>query len=256
MKMEEERISWRINRLKLCIIVPAFNNAGTLAAVIEGILNYTDRIIVVDDGSTDGTGEILKGYDGLCIISYRRNMGKGHALRCGFDMAERLHYRHAISMDADGQHTASDIVNFVDMIERNPGTFIAGRRLVEGERPAGSRLANRLSNFWVHALTLSRRLDAQNGFRLYPLCRMNGLRPFFNRYEAELELIVRCAWKGIRILPAATRVYYPPKKERVSHFRPGTDFMRIAGVHVLFIFLSVVYGYPSLLYHRIIRRGS
>ncbi|MDR3267310.1 MAG: hypothetical protein LBT24_07055 [Tannerella sp.] len=103
---------------------------------------------------------------------------------------------------------------------------------------------------------MKRLFDTQNGFRLYPLCEMDGIKPVFSRYEAELELIVRCAWKGIKILPATTRVYYPPKGERVTHYRPVMDFLRITGVNVLFVLLAIVYGYPSMFYHRFIHKKS
>jgi glycosyltransferase involved in cell wall biosynthesis len=254
--MEEKSIEERIFNLKLCVIVPTYNNAGTLAAVINGILNYTTNIIIVNDGSTDHTGEILKDFGYLRVISYSKNRGKGYALRCGFNMAERAGYRYAVSMDSDGQHFASDIEHFVDVIEQTPDVLVAGQRITEGYMPAGNSFANKLSNFWVHVLTLNKLLDTQNGFRLYPLWEMDGLRPFFNRYEAELEMIVRCAWKGIKAVPALTRVYYPPGEERVTHYRPGTDFMRITGVNVLFVLLAFVYGYPSMFYYRFIKRKS
>jgi glycosyltransferase involved in cell wall biosynthesis len=251
-KMEEKNIDKRICDLKLCVVVPAYNNAGTLVGVIDDIAEFTGNIIVVNDGSTDGTDRILKNLDTVCSISYRKNRGKGYALKCGFNMAERLGYRYTVSMDADGQHSASDIVTFVDVIEKNPDVFIAGQRITEGDMPAGNSFANGLSSFWVNILTLNRLHDTQNGFRLYPLRKMKGLRPVFNRYEAELDLIIRCAWKGIKILPAVTHVYYPPAEERVTHYRPIRDFLRITGVNVLFVFLAVIYGYPSMFYHKLV----
>jgi glycosyltransferase involved in cell wall biosynthesis len=254
MEREDKSIDRRIRDLKLCVLVPSYNNAGTLAGVIGSILGCTDSIIVVNDGSTDGTDGILKNFDSVSRISYKKNRGKGYALKCGFNMAEKLGYRYAVSMDADGQHFASDIVTFVGVIEKNPDVFIAGQRITEGYMPAGNSFANRLSSFWVNVLTLNRLRDTQNGFRLYPLHRMKGMRPVFNRYEAELELIVRCAWKGIKILPATTRVYYPPGEERVTHYRPVRDFLRITGVNVLFVFLAVIYGYLSMFLHRLIRK--
>jgi hypothetical protein len=83
---------------------------------------------------------------------------------------------------------------------------------------------------------------------------MNGLRPMSSRYEAELEMLVRAAWKGIRILPVPTRVYYPPEGERVTHFRPGKDFFRISALNTLLTLLAIVYGYPSLFFHYLFNR--
>jgi hypothetical protein len=76
---------------------------------------------------------------------------------------------------------------------------------------------------------------------------MKGLRPFTSRYEAELEILVRCAWRGIKVISVPIRVYYAAKEERVSHFRPGADFLRISLLNTLFCLLAVVYGYPKKL---------
>jgi hypothetical protein len=76
---------------------------------------------------------------------------------------------------------------------------------------------------------------------------MKGLRPFSTRYEAELELSVRAAWKGIPVRPVPVHVYYPPEGERVTHFKPGKDFLRISLLNTLFTFLAILYGYPSML---------
>jgi glycosyltransferase involved in cell wall biosynthesis len=240
--------------LDVCVIIPTYNNARTLADVVNSVLDYTGNVIIVNDGSTDHTEKILERYHYLTIVSYKHNRGKGYALKSGFKIAERLGYRYAITIDSDGQHFASDIVTFVDLIEQNPDVFIAGQRITEGEMPSPNNFANKLSSFWINFLMLSKLRDTQNGFRLYPLWAMNGMRPLFNRYEAELELIVRCAWKGIKIMPAVTRVYYPPKEERVSHFRPGADFLRIAGLNTLFVFVAIFYGYPAMFYHRFIAK--
>ena len=252
--IDKKAIEKRMFDLDICVIIPTYNNARTLADVVSSVLDYTGSIIIVNDGSTDTTEEILKHYDYLSIISYGHNRGKGYALKCGFQIAEKLGYRYAITMDSDGQHFASDLATFVDVIEQNPDVFIAGQRITKGEMPTQNSFANKLSSFWGNVLTLNKLRDTQNGFRLYPLWEMNGMQPFFNRYEAEFELMVRCAWKGIPIITAVTRVYYPPAEERVSHFRPGTDFLRITGVNILFVFLAIFYGYPSMFYHRFIAR--
>jgi hypothetical protein len=81
---------------------------------------------------------------------------------------------------------------------------------------------------------------------------MKRLRPFTARYEAELEMLVRCAWRGIKLISLPVRVYYAPEGERVSHFRPGMDFFRISLLNTLFVLLAVVYGYPSIFFHRFV----
>ena len=242
----------RMEALRLCVVVPTYNNQKTLGGVIHDILKYTSSIIVVNDGSTDSTAEILKGFsEKICVVSYAPNKGKGFALKSGFDEAEKLGYRGAVTIDSDGQHFASEIERFVEYVEKNPDALLLGQRTSEGDMPAKNSFANKFSNFWFAVQTAYRFSDTQNGFRLYPLSAMKGLRSLSSRYEAELEMLVRSAWRGIRIVPVPTRVYYPPEGERVTHFRPGRDFFRISVLNTLFTLLAIVYGYPSMLLYRL-----
>jgi hypothetical protein len=93
--------------------------------------------------------------------------------------------------------------------------------------------------------------DTQTGFRLYPLAHMKGMRAFTSRYEAELELLVRSAWKNIPLISIPVQVYYPEKDVRITHFRPGIDFLRISLLNTFFVFGAIFYGYPSRLFRKI-----
>jgi glycosyltransferase involved in cell wall biosynthesis len=242
----------RMEALRLCVVVPTYNNQKTLPDVLNDILQYTSSIIVVNDGSTDNTTEILKDFAGKVeVVSYLPNKGKGYALKSGFNCAEELGYRGAVTIDSDGQHFASEIERFVDYAERYPEALLLGQRTTEGDMPAKNSFANKFSNFWFSVQTAYRLNDTQNGFRLYPLSAMKGLRSVSSRYEAELEMLVRSAWKGIEIVPVPTRVYYPPEGERVTHFRPGRDFFRISVLNTLFTLLAIIYGYPSMFLRRL-----
>ena len=242
----------QMEALRLCVIVPTYNNQKTLAGVVRDILKFTSNVIVVNDGSTDSTAEILKDFSGkICVVSYMPNRGKGYALKSGFDKAEGLGYRGAVTIDSDGQHFASEIERFVEYAEKYPDALLLGQRTTEGNMPSKNSFANKFSNFWFAVQTAYRFSDTQNGFRLYPLATMNGLRSISSRYEAELEMLVRAAWCGIRIVPVPTRVYYPPEGERVTHFRPGRDFFRISVLNTIFTLLAIVYGYPSMFLHRL-----
>lgn len=242
----------RMQQLHLCVVIPTYNNQKTLADVIHDVLQYTSNVIVVNDGSTDGTADILSGISGqIHVVSYQPNGGKGYALKRGFDKAEELGFEGAITIDSDGQHFASEIERFVGYAEQYPDALLLGQRTSEGDMPAKNSFANKFSNFWFTVQTAYRLNDTQNGFRLYPLAAMKGLRSVSSRYEAELEMLVRAAWKGIRIIPVPTRVYYPPEGERVTHFRPGKDFFRISVLNTLFTLLAIVYGYPSMFFHKL-----
>ncbi|MDR1380897.1 MAG: glycosyltransferase [Tannerella sp.] len=245
----------QMDALRLCVVIPTYNNRKTLAGVIRDVLQYTSNVIVVNDGSTDDTAEILNGFAGRVeLVSYRPNRGKGHALKSGFDRAEELGYRGAVAIDSDGQHAVADMRTFVRYAETHPGAFLIGQRTTEGNMPAKNSFANKFSNFWFTVHTSCRLDDTQNGFRLYPLAAMRGLRPVSSRYEAEFEMLVRSAWKGLPLLPVPVRVYYPPEGERVTHFRPAKDFLRISALNTLFLILAAVYGYPSILFRRLFNK--
>ena len=233
---------------KICAIIPTYNNGSTLAQVIDAVLERMPDVIVVNDGSTDNTENILKQYEGkIEIVDYIKNRGKGYALGRGFDRAEQSGYTHAITIDSDGQHDAGDIPLFLSAAGENPDTLLVGNRnLAQDNMPAKNTFANRFSNFWFTLQTAYRLPDTQSGYRLYPLQKMKRMRPVTSRYEAELEILVRCAWRKIKIRSIPIHVFYAPKNERVTHFRPGIDFARISLLNTVFVFLAVVYGYPSM----------
>jgi len=239
---------------QICVIIPTYNNDQTLAQVIDSALEYLSAVIVVNDGSTDDTLEILKRYqEKIEIVAYEKNRGKGFALRCGFDRAEQLGYTHAITIDSDGQHFASDIPKFVKAAHENPNALIVGsRNLTQDNMPQKNTFANKFSNFWFTVQTAHRLSDTQSGYRLYPLQKMKRLRPLTSRYEAELEILVRCAWRNIPIISIPIHVYYAPEGKRVTHFRPGIDFVRISLLNSLLTLLAFIYGYPSVVIRKVI----
>lgn len=215
---------------RLCIIIPTYNNAGTIRQVVVDACRICANVIVVNDGSTDDTSEILTTLPSTTtVVSYAKNKGKGHALVEGFRKAKELGFTHAVTMDADGQHFADDIPLLVKAMKKNPDAIIVGsRNLTEENMPPQNTFANRFSNFWFRLQTGIDLPDTQSGFRLYPLTSLKGLSLITSRYEAELELMVFAAWAGVSVLSVPVRVYYPPAEERVSHFCPVYDFFRIS----------------------------
>lgn len=230
-----------------CVIIPTYNNAKTIRKVIEDVRQYTDNIIVVDDGCTDGTDAMLSSMH-VTVISHKRNKGKGRALKTGFDNARKAGFDYAITMDADGQHSASDIPAFIQAAHKHPGSLIVGcRNLKEKNMPSANTFANKFSNFWFMLQTGIRLPDTQTGIRLYPLAKMGSLWWVTSRYEAELGMLVYAAWHNIRLVPIKAHVYYPPADERVTHFRPIYDFARISLLNVVLCIAAIIYGLPSKL---------
>lgn len=238
---------------EFCVILPTFNNATTLKKVLDDVLSMTTDIIVVNDGSTDHTEEILSSYTGIHLLSYSKNKGKGYALFFGLQKALSLGYSYGITMDTDGQHFAEDIALFQNTIKDHPGALLIGSRSFHHENmPGGNSFANRFSNFWFRLQTSRKLPDTQSGFRMYPLKKIEKMRLFSKRYEAELELLVRLAWKDVPVIPVDIRVYYAPGEERVTHFRPFTDFFRISILNTLLTFAAFFYFYPKKAWKRIL----
>ena len=230
---------------KICVIVPTYNNSTTIAEVIRGIQIYTDNIIVVNDGSTDNTLPVLATIKGIEVIGYKKNVGKGFAIRSGFKYALENGFDYAITIDSDGQHFPDDIPLFIEKLKTNPDALIVGSRNIQTEgMPSKNTFANKFSNFWFWAETGLRLPDTQSGFRLYPIKQYRKSHFFTRKYEFEIEVLVRSAWSGIDILPIPIRVYYPPEEERITHFRPLPDFSRISVLNTLLVLITFLYILP------------
>ncbi|MBO7069476.1 MAG: glycosyltransferase [Bacteroidaceae bacterium] len=230
---------------KICVVIPTYNNAGTISDVVTRTQTQCRDVIVVNDGSTDGTGELLKKTDGITLIENHKNQGKGTALKRGLQKAREMGFTYAITLDADGQHFPEDIPLLLECNLRNPGAIVIGNRKMDGiKRSGGSKFANAFGNFWFCVQTLHWLPDTQSGFRLYPLHKLHVLPLLTSRYEAELELLVSAAWNGVKIVSVPVNVYYPPQEERVTHFRPGPDFTRIFVLNTFLCALAFVWGYP------------
>lgn len=251
--VDKKDIAATMRSHKICVLVPTYNNAGTVGSVVSDILEYSTDVIVVNDGSTDGTSAILRGFgDAITVVEYANNRGKGYALKAGFKRAIELGYEYAITIDSDGQHYASDIKGFVAAIVENQGALIVGERnLTNVDINGKSSFANKFSNFWFAVQTGRNLKDTQTGYRAYPLKNIYGLNLLTCRYEAELELLVFAAWNGVRIKSIPIKVYYPPQSERVSHFRPAKDFTRISILNTILCVGAIVYGLPVRIYKSI-----
>jgi len=235
----------RLKALGVVVVIPTYNNHATLLGVIDDVACYSNDIIVVNDGSTDGTADILADKQGITLISYTENRGKGHALKVGLRKAAELGYRYAITIDSDGQHYPDDIPSFIDQIEKTPDALIVGaRNLTADNMPGKNTFANKFSNFWFKVETGITMQDTQSGYRLYPLNKIAGMKFFTPRYEFELEIIVRCAWKRIPVINIPVKVFYPSVEERVSHFRPLRDFTRISILNTFLVTIALLYYYP------------
>lgn len=243
-----------LNSTNFCVIVPTYNNQKTLKKVLDSILDFTQNIIIVNDGSTDETSEILKQYSQFTQIHHPKNIGKGRALRNGFRKAIEMHFEYAITIDSDGQHFASDIPNFIAEIQKEPNSLLIGSRNMTQENvPKKSSFGNKFSNFWFQFETGIKLEDTQSGFRLYPL-KLIPKQFYTNKFEFEIEVIVRSAWKGIVVKNIPIQILYDPA-ERVSHFRPFKDFTRISILNTVLVLNALLYIKPRDFFRRAKKKG-
>lgn len=244
--------------IQCCVIIPTYNNRNTLRRVIDGVLRYASgqEVIVVNDGSTDDTASILAGYGArIRVLDNAVNKGKGFSLRKAFAEAIRLGFENAITIDSDGQHLPSDIPLFIDAAIQNPGALLMGSRNMEQEGvPGKSSFGNKFSNFWFKFETGLTLPDTQTGFRLYPLGPLKSMSLFTTKFETEIEVIVKMAWKDVPIVPINIQVIYD-KNERVTHFRPFRDFTRISILNTWLVTLTLVYYLPRRLFRYIKKKG-
>lgn len=230
---------------KICVLIPTFNNDKTLQRVLEGVLHYSENIIVVNDGCTDTTPDILKQFSQLTVITLPKNYGKGKALQIGFKKALELGFDYAITIDSDGQHYPSDLPVFFNEIAQAtaPVLLIGSRNMGHDSVPKKSSFGNKISNFWFKFETDISLSDTQSGFRAYPLKAL-PTKFYTTKFEFEVEVIVRTAWKGVAVKNIPIQVLYDPA-ERVSHFRPFQDFVRISLLNTALVLVLFFYIKPK-----------
>lgn len=242
---------------RCCIIIPTYNNDHALEEVISGVLQYSLDVIVVNDGSTDKTRSILDKFPLVQKIEIPANTGKGWALRQGFNYAIEQGYRYAITIDSDGQHFPDDLPLFVEQLENHPGAMILGARdMTRDEVPGTSSFGHKFSIFWFKVETGLTVPDVQTGYRLYPLDKVKEInRLYSTKYEYEVEVLVRLAWRGTQVLSVPVKVYYAPRETRVSHFRKFRDFTRVSIVNSILVFIALLWVRPLMFFNSLRKKS-
>ena len=211
------------------IVIPAYNEARTIRVLALDALAQCSHVIVVDDGSNDGTSEQVQGLP-ITVLTHPTNQGKAASLRTAFRHALGQDAKCAISIDGDGQHCLADAAELLSAWSSHPQHIVIGSRLHDrAQFPPARYRANRFACFWISWAAGHPIADSQSGFRAYPrevmsLALSNMVQS--NRFTFESEILIVAAQRGHPTLAVAIPGSYPVNA-RPSHFRPVADIAKI-----------------------------
>ena len=220
------------------VIIPALNAAATVAPVVSEARRHIGRVLVVDDGSSDGTGAAAR-EAGAEVLRHQINRGKGAALKTGFAWAKAAGLSGVITLDADGQHLASEIPKFLRLHEETGADLIIGGRahLFHGMLPR----RRRANQFSARAIAMASRTvavtDSQSGFRYYSIAMLDAVPLRADGFDMESEVIVRAGRRGFRIATMPIELGFV-NGISTSHYRPVKDTVRI----FLTVLRTLVFG--------------
>jgi glycosyltransferase involved in cell wall biosynthesis len=209
------------------VVIPALNEERAIRAVVEDTLRHCGKVILVDDGSSDRTSEIVADLP-LERIRHAQPLGKAHALQDGFRKALDLGFDGALTIDGDGQHAAADLPRLLAAAAQYPNHIVIGARLLSREAaPGKNRLGNQQADWWVSWACGQRIVDSQSGQRYYPRAVMEiALELPTGGFVFESEILIESARRGIRTVSVPIQARYADDR-RASHFRPLRDVSRI-----------------------------
>ena len=244
------------------VLIPSYNTGDKLIGTVRQARCYWNPVWVVIDGSTDNSDthvQALARQDtGLRVFVLPHNAGKGAAVLHGLREAALHGYTHALTMDADGQHPAEYIPQFMTLAAANPGALILGKPVFDASAPRVRVIGRRISNGWASLETLWSGIgDSLFGMRVYPIRPLLDIMEpsrWMRRFDFDVEAAVRLVWRGLRPVNLDTPVrYFTPEEGGVSHFRYGRDNLLLTWMHAR-LFLGFLLRLPLLALRRARRR--
>ncbi|WP_041958847.1 glycosyltransferase family 2 protein [Sulfurospirillum arsenophilum] len=215
----------------IVVVVPTYNNPLTINNVANDVLSHGYTLIIVDDGSEVSVSSLVNEHEKLTVLRHKVNQGKGEAIITGAKEAQKRGFSYFISLDGDGQHLASQIEKICDACDGADQIIIGARNFEINHVPNGSKFGRWFSNFWACWDTEQTITDSLSGFRLYPTSILDLIIKT-KRFDWEMEVLVKHAWKSRLIKEVSIECYYPTPEERVSHFKKFWDTAAIVMVHV------------------------
>jgi len=209
--------------MKICIVIPAYNEEQNIGAVVESIHIKGYDVVVIDDGSTDRTGAIAA-EKGAFVIRHDRKNGKGFSLQKGFQHAIHHDYDGVIAMDGDGQHDAEDIVRFVEVAQEHTVSVIAGNRMSNAKGMPFVRYCTNRFMSWIISLACQQKIpDTQCGYRYIGCDILRNLDLSCSDFEIETEILMKTCKKGYKIYNVLVKTIYQDEESKIN---PLKDTMR------------------------------
>jgi len=220
-----------------CFLIPIYDHGRTIRDVVRSLEPHGAPCLVIDDGSGEETGEILRAlerdFDWVVLRRSPENRGKGAAITRGLELAAELGFTHAITLDADGQHDVRDVPRFLEASRERPEALVLGEPVFDESVPTSRRLGRRISCVLAQVETLSRAIhDPLCGFRSIPVAPALAVlasHRLGRRMDFDPELAVRMVAAGTPVVNLPTWVRYPD--DGISHFRMFRDNVRISWLH-------------------------
>jgi glycosyltransferase involved in cell wall biosynthesis len=223
--------------MKICALIPAFNEAPHIAGVVKGAREHLDTVVVIDDGSSDGTAALARAAGALCLES-PGNRGKAAALHLGIAHARAHNFTHILTMDGDGQHLAEDIPSLVRVARETGADLVIGARPFDRAlMPRARFYSNTIGSRWASALVGRPIKDSQSGFRLFRLESLCRAKLCSRRYEFEMEALIKMGRMGCTIEHAPIHMVYENGQSR-SKMKPIRDTIHICLWSMAYRFLG------------------
>jgi glycosyltransferase involved in cell wall biosynthesis len=211
---------------KVCAVIPFYNENDFLFDVVSETLNFVDKVIAVNDGSSDGSEKTINNFKRVQVISLNHNYGKGYALQEGFNECIQQNFDIVITLDADRQHNPAFIPKFISQL--NLFDIVIGNRLDDTkDMPVQRILSNKITSFLLSVKTGQKILDSQCGYRGYKADLLKKVKSYSYGYEAESEMIINSARSGFKIGSVNISTLYGNEKSKINPVKAILGFIRI-----------------------------
>ena len=223
-------VSKVLGRMKICIIIPVYDEAKTIGGLVQEIRDKNLDVVIIDDGSTDGSGKIAE-EKGAVVIRHCEKLGKGVSLRDGFSYAvDKEEYDGVVTMDGDGQHAVCEIDSFLQIASQHPECIVSGSRMKScNNMPLIRHLTNRFMSSMISRICRQQIPDSQCGFRYISASILRAIKLSSSDFEIETEVLIKASRKGFKIYSIPVQSIY---RNELSKINPFVDTIRF------FIFIT------------------